>query len=106
VGFPKNIGRQLSLPIVIDQFGQSHLTHFHSFIPCVYAKMKARNRLASRNLVELIRCNQFVASPKTGSQQLEHFWPCGECSKTMILICVNQSEVKTLGKDGHRSTPN
>ena len=57
MGFPKNIGLQLSLPIVIDQFGQSDLTHFHSFIPCVHAKMKARNRLASRNLVvELIRC--------------------------------------------------
>ena len=52
-----DIGLQLSLPIVIDQFGQSDLTHFHSFIPCVHAKMKARNRLASRNLVvELIRC--------------------------------------------------
>ena len=25
----------------------------------------------------------------------EHFWLCGDCSKTMILTCVNQSEVKT-----------
>jgi len=57
VGFPKNIGLQLSLPIVIGQFGQSDLTHFHPFIPCIHAEMKARNRLASRNLVvELIRC--------------------------------------------------
>ena len=41
---------------------------------------------------------QFVLSPKTGSRRLEHFWLCGECSKTMILICVDQSEVKTVGK--------
>jgi hypothetical protein len=41
---------------------------------------------------------QFVVSPKTGGRRLEHFWLCGECSKTMILICVNQSEVKIVGK--------
>jgi hypothetical protein len=41
---------------------------------------------------------QFVLSPKTGGKRLEHFWLCGECSKTMILICVNQSEVKTVGR--------
>jgi hypothetical protein len=45
-------------------------------------------------------------SPVTGRKRLEHFWLCGECSKTMILICVNQSEVKTLRRDGHRSTSN
>jgi len=49
---------------------------------------------------------QFVLSPKTGSRRLEHFWLCGECSQTMILICVDQSEVKTVGKDGHRSASN
>jgi hypothetical protein len=49
---------------------------------------------------------QFVLSPKTGSKRLEHFWLCGECSKRMILTCVNESEVKTVGKEGHRSTPN
>jgi len=38
---------------------------------------------------------QFILSPKTGSKRLEHFWLCGECSKKMTLICVNQSEVKT-----------
>ena len=48
---------------------------------------------------------QFVLSAKVGSKRLEHFWLCGECSKSMILICVNKSEVKTVGKDGHRSTP-
>ena len=48
---------------------------------------------------------QFVLSAKVGSERLEHFWLCGECSKSMILICVNKSEVKTVGKDGHRSTP-
>jgi len=35
---------------------------------------------------------QFVLSPKTGSKRLDHFWLCGECSKNMTLICVNQSE--------------
>jgi hypothetical protein len=49
---------------------------------------------------------QFVLSPKTGGKRLEPFWLCGECSKTMILICVDQSEVRTVGKNGHRSTPN
>jgi hypothetical protein len=44
---------------------------------------------------------QFVFSSQTGNKRLEHFWLCGECSKTMILICVDQSEVKTVGKDGH-----
>jgi hypothetical protein len=48
---------------------------------------------------------QVVLSAKVGSKRLEHFWLCGECSKSMILICVNKSEVKTVGKDGHRSTP-
>lgn len=38
---------------------------------------------------------QFVLSTKTGSKRLEHFWLCGDCSKTMILTCVNQSDVKT-----------
>jgi len=45
---------------------------------------------------------QFVLSPKTGSKRLEHFWLCGECSKNMILICVNQSEVKTASKSARR----
>ncbi len=48
---------------------------------------------------------QFVLSPKTGGKRPEHFRLSGECSKTMILIRVDQSEVKTVGK-GHRSTPN
>jgi hypothetical protein len=49
---------------------------------------------------------QFVLSTKTGSKRLEHFWLCGECSKTMILIRVDQSQVKAERKDGHRSTAN
>ena len=49
---------------------------------------------------------KFVLPSKTGSRRLEHFWLCGERSKTMILIRVDQSEVKTVGKAGHRSTPN
>jgi hypothetical protein len=44
---------------------------------------------------------QFVLSPKTGSKRLEHFWLCGECSKNMTLICVNQSEVKTARNSAH-----
>ena len=35
----------------------------------------------------------FVLSTKTG-KRLEYFWLCGECSRTMILTCMNQSEVK------------
>ena len=46
---------------------------------------------------------QFVLSATTGSKRLEHFWLCGECSKTMMLICVDKSEVKTVGKNGHGS---
>jgi hypothetical protein len=38
---------------------------------------------------------QFVLSIKTGGKRLEHFWLCGDCSKIMILTCVNQSDVKT-----------
>jgi len=49
---------------------------------------------------------QFVLSSKTGSKRMEHFWLCGKCSKTTILIRVGPSEVKTVGKGGHRSTPN
>jgi hypothetical protein len=49
---------------------------------------------------------QFVVSRRTGDKRLEHFWLCGECSKTMILICMDQSEVKIVGKGRQRSTPN
>jgi len=45
---------------------------------------------------------RFVLSPETGSTQLEHFWLCGECSKNMTLICLNQSEVKTANKSARR----
>jgi len=31
----------------------------------------------------------------TSAKRVEHFWLCGECSKWMILTCVNHSEVKT-----------
>jgi hypothetical protein len=37
---------------------------------------------------------QFVLSTKTGGKRLEHFWLCGDCSETMIVTCVNQSDVK------------
>jgi hypothetical protein len=33
-------------------------------------------------------------STETDSKRLEHFWLCGECSKSMILTCV-KSEVTT-----------
>jgi hypothetical protein len=49
---------------------------------------------------------QFVLSPKKGGKRLEHFWLCCECSKTMVLICVDRSEVKPVVKDGHGSTSN
>jgi hypothetical protein len=38
----------------------------------------------------------FARSATTGRKRLEHFWLCGECSERMYLICVNQSEVKTV----------
>jgi hypothetical protein len=38
---------------------------------------------------------QFVLCTKTAGKRLEHFWLCGDCSKTMILTCVNQSEMKS-----------
>ncbi|HEV2961826.1 MAG TPA: hypothetical protein VG649_08395 [Candidatus Angelobacter sp.] len=38
----------------------------------------------------------FDLSAKAGGKRREHFWLCGECSKCMVLICVNQSEVKTV----------
>jgi hypothetical protein len=37
----------------------------------------------------------FAMSSKAGRERMEHFWLCGECSKSMILICVNHSEVRT-----------
>ena len=37
----------------------------------------------------------FAVSAGNGSKSLEHFWLCGGCSKSMTLICLNQSEVKT-----------
>ena len=40
------------------------------------------------------RVYRFVLSTKSGAKRLECFWLCGECSRTMILTCVNQSEVK------------
>lgn len=38
----------------------------------------------------------FELSTETKNTRLEHFWLCGECSKRMILICVNHSEVKPM----------
>ena len=37
----------------------------------------------------------FAVSAANCSKSLEHFWLCGECSRSMTLICLNQSEVKT-----------
>jgi hypothetical protein len=45
------------------------------------------------------RIYAFAMSAGNGSKQVEHFWLCGECSKTMVLICVDQSEVKAVVKD-------
>ena len=38
----------------------------------------------------------FAMSTGNGSKSLEHFWLCGECSKSMTLTCLKQSEVKTV----------
>jgi hypothetical protein len=37
----------------------------------------------------------FAMSAGNGRKSLEHFWLCGECSKSMTLTCLNQSEVRT-----------
>jgi hypothetical protein len=37
---------------------------------------------------------RFVMSTETGGKRLEHFWLCGTCSRSMILTCADQSEVK------------
>ena len=37
----------------------------------------------------------FRLSTGTKDTRLEHFWLCGECSKRMILTCVDDSEFKT-----------
>jgi hypothetical protein len=34
------------------------------------------------------RVYQFVLSTNTGGKRLEDFWLCGECSRTMILTCI------------------
>jgi hypothetical protein len=36
----------------------------------------------------------FAMSTGNGSKSLGHFWLCGECSESMTLTCLNQSEVK------------
>jgi hypothetical protein len=36
----------------------------------------------------------FAVSTGNGSKSLEHFWPCGECSKKMTLTCLSPSEVR------------
>jgi len=38
-------------------------------------------------------------SAKTGGKRREHFWLCGECSKSMILTYVDQSDVKAVRRD-------
>jgi hypothetical protein len=38
----------------------------------------------------------FATSSGNGSKSLEHFWLFGECSKSMTLTCLKQSEVKTV----------
>jgi hypothetical protein len=39
---------------------------------------------------------RFVLATNAGGKRLEHFWLCGECSKTMRMIHVNQSEAKIV----------
>src|SRR5437870_13101426 len=41
------------------------------------------------------RIYTFAISAGNGSKSLEHFWLCGECSKSMTPTCLSQSEVKT-----------
>jgi hypothetical protein len=47
------------------------------------------------------RIYAFAISAGNGSKSLERFWLCGECSNSMTLTCLNQTEVKTAPR-----TPN
>jgi hypothetical protein len=43
----------------------------------------------------------FPLPTPTGAKRVEHFWLCGTCSKSMVLICQNQSDVQSnLGRKG------
>lgn len=36
----------------------------------------------------------FALSTSTGTRQIEHFWLCGRCSRSMVLMCRNFSDVQ------------
>jgi hypothetical protein len=36
----------------------------------------------------------FALSTPTGAKRIEHFWLCGRCSKSLVLMCRNQSDVQ------------
>jgi hypothetical protein len=45
----------------------------------------------------------FLMLPATGNRRLEHFWLCGECSKTMNLVCADHREVRLLHRPASAS---
>lgn len=46
----------------------------------------------------------FDVPAKAGGKKTEYYWLCGECSRSMVLTCVNQSEVKTVRALGSRAS--
>ena len=46
---------------------------------------------------------QFALPTPTGSKRIEHFWLCGRCSKSMVMMLRNQSDVQiTFRPQRHR----
>ena len=44
----------------------------------------------------------FALSTPTGTKRFEHFWLCGRCSRSMVLICRNHSDLRiTLRAQRH-----
>jgi hypothetical protein len=42
----------------------------------------------------------FDVPVKSGGRRTEYYWLCGECSRNMVVTCVNQSEIKTVLRPG------
>lgn len=47
----------------------------------------------------------FALSTPTGSKRIEHFWLCGTCSRSMVLMCRNHTDVQiTLRPQAHEES--
>jgi hypothetical protein len=36
----------------------------------------------------------FALSTSTGTKRVEHFWLCGRCSRSMVLMCRNDADIQ------------